>query len=104
MRSMAASLSDLLGVVVRPLTAGESRQYGLEDGQGVALASLNSDSPLGKAGFEKDDAILEVNNVPVEGVEGFVSLIKAVPAHHLALLKALDHRTGQSGYVQVMIG
>jgi S1-C subfamily serine protease len=59
---------------------------------------------LGKAGFEKDDVILDVNNMPVQGVEGFVALIKALPPHQQALLKALDHRTGQNGYVQVTIG
>ncbi len=59
---------------------------------------------LGKAGFEKNDVILDVNNLPVEGVEGFVALVKALPPHQQALFKALDHRTGQSGFVQVTIG
>jgi hypothetical protein len=48
--------------------------------------------------------IVDVNNMPVQGVEGFVALIKALPPHQQALLKALDHRTGQNGYVQVAIG
>jgi S1-C subfamily serine protease len=86
------------------LTAKESQQYGLEPGQGVAIASLKSDGLLSKAGFEKDDIILDVNNLPVEGVGGFAALVKALPPHQQVLLKALDHRTGQSGYVQVTIG
>jgi serine protease Do len=103
-RRIAASLEDRLGAVVRPLKAEESREYGLEPGQGVAIKSVDADGPLGKAGFEKDDVILDVNNMPVQGVEGFVALIKALPPHQQALLKALDHRTGQNGYVQVTIG
>jgi serine protease Do len=103
-RRIAASLEDRLGVVVRPLKADESRNYGLEPGQGVAIKSVDADGLLGKAGFEKDDVIVDVNNMPVQGVEGFVALIKALPPHQQALLKALDHRTGQNGYVQVTIG
>jgi serine protease Do len=103
-RKMAASIEGRLGVDVRPLTAKETQQYGLEPGQGVALSSLKKDSALAKAGFEKDDVILDINNVPVDGVEGFVDIVKALPPHQKTLLKALDHRTGQSGFVQVAIG
>jgi serine protease Do len=104
MHKIAASLEDRLGVVVRPLTASEDQRYSLEPGQGVAIASVKKDGVLGKAGFEKDDVILDINNAPVEGVDGFVSIAKALPPHQQAVIKALDHRTGQSGYVQVTIG
>jgi serine protease Do len=103
-RKIAATLENRVGVVVRPLTAKETQEYGLEPGQGVALSSLKKDSSLAKAGFEKNDVILDINNVPVDGVEGFVALVKALPPHQQALLKAVDHRTGQSGFVQVTIG
>jgi serine protease Do len=103
-QKMATSVEDRLGVDVRPLTAKETQQYGLEPGQGVALSSLKKDSALAKDGFEKDDVILAINNVPVDGVEGFVDIINALPPHQKTLLKAVDHRTGQSGLVQVQIG
>jgi serine protease Do len=101
---IAASLEDRLGVVVRPLKADERREFGLESGQGVALKSVDADGPLKKAGFEKGDVILNINNIPVQGVEGFAVLIKSLPPHQQVLIKALDHRTGQSGFVQVNIG
>ena len=103
MSKIAASMEDRLGVVVRPLTDQEVQKYNLEPGQGVAIKSLNDNGVLAKAGFEKDDIILEINNAPVEGVEGFLALAKALPPNQQAVLKALDHRTGQSGYVQVTI-
>ena len=104
MHSIAASLEDRIGAVVRPLKADECSKYGLESGQGVAIASLDKGGPLETVGFEKNDVILNVNNMPVEGVEGFVALIKSLPAHQQVLVKALDNRTGQSGFVQVTIG
>jgi serine protease Do len=103
MHKIASALEDRLGVVVRPVTAGESQRYGLQSGQGVAIASLDSNGVLAKAGFEKDDVILSINNAPVEGVQGFVSVAKALPAHQQAVFKALDHRTGQSGFVQITV-
>lgn len=104
MKKIAASFQERLGVVVRPLTADETDKYGLETGQGVAIAKLDKEGVLAKAGFELNDVILDINNIPVAGVDGFVSLAKALPPRQQALIKALDHRTGRSGYVQVTIG
>jgi serine protease Do len=104
LHKIAAALEDRLGVVVRPLTSDETQRYGLQPGQGVALASLNSDGILARAGFEKDDVIVAINNTPVAGVQGFVSLGKALPPHQQAVFKAVDHRTGQSGFVQITVG
>ena len=104
MRKIAASLEDRLGVVVRPLTADEVQKYNLTPGQGVAIKTLRTDGILAKAGFERDDVIITINNKPVQGVDGFVSLAKAIPSHQQALIGALDHRTGQSGYVQITVG
>ena len=103
MKKIAASLEQRLGAIVRPVTTKERKKYGLQAGIGVAIETLDAGGELAKAGFEKDDVIMEINNTPVEGVEGFVSLAKALPPHHQALLSALDHRSGQNGYVQVMI-
>ena len=103
-RLIAASQEDRLGAIVRPLSADETQKYGLDPGEGVAIASVDKDGPLEVVGFEKDDVILDVNNTPVTGVAEFVALIKALPAHQQILVKALDHRTGQSGFVQVTLG
>ena len=103
-RRIAASLEDRLGAVIRPLKESEIRQYGIDAGQGIAIASLDHGGPLDTVGFEKDDVILDVNNLPVKSVEGFVAMIKSLPPHQQVLFKALDHRTGQTGFVQVTIG
>jgi serine protease Do len=103
MHLMAASLEKRLGAVVRPLKADERSNYGLQSQTGVAIKSLDKGGPLESVGFEKDDVILGVNNIPVQGVEGFVALIKSLPPHQRALFQAIDHRTGQRGMVQVTI-
>lgn len=102
-RRIAASLEDRLGAVVRPLKEGERRRYGLEAGMGVAIEALDKGGPLEAVGFEKDDVVLDINNIPVQGVEGFVALVKSIPPRQQVLLKALDHRTGRSGLVRVTL-
>ena len=103
MKKIAASLEQRIGAIVRPLTDEEREKYNLEPGIGVAINSLDSGGVLATAGFEKDDAIVEINNIQVQGVEGFVALVKALPPHQQALLGAVDHRSGQGGYIQVMV-
>jgi serine protease Do len=103
MKKIAASLEQRIGAIVRPLTDEERGKYNLESGIGVAINTLDADGVLATAGFEKDDVIVEINNIQVQGVEGFVALVKALPPHHQALLGAVDHRSGQGGYVQVMV-
>ncbi len=100
---LSASLKDRLGVVIRPVTAEEAQEYSLDEGEGVAIESLESDGLLAEAGFEVGDIILEINGQPVKGVEGFVALVNQLQHNQKIVLFALDQRTGQTGYVQVKI-
>jgi serine protease Do len=103
LRKLATSLNKRLGVVVRPVTDKEAQGYGLQGPKGVAIKSLQADGLLGKAGFEVDDIILAVNGQPVSDVQGFVNLIESLEPHHWVQFLVLDHRTGQTGYIRVMV-
>jgi len=101
---LSASVKERLGVEVRPATSKEAEKYGLSAQQGVVIEWLDPKGPLGKVGFEKGDMILEINGQPIESVDDFVGLMSTVkPGQKLALL-ALDHKSGNSGYVEVEVG
>jgi len=100
---LTGSVRERFGAVVRPLTSQESEKYGLDPQQGVAIRALDPKGPLAAAGFEVGDIILQVNDQAVSGLEGFVNLISALPHHQKVALMAIDHRSGQSGYVQVEV-
>jgi serine protease Do len=102
-QQLTVSVRERLGAVVRPLTSREAQKYGLDPEQGVAIRSLDPKGPLATAGFEVNDIILQVNDQPVSGLEGFVKLISALPHHRKVALMAIDHRSGQSGYVEVEV-
>jgi serine protease Do len=70
-------------------------------GQGIAIRSLDANSPLVQAGLEVGDVILEVNGQPVEGPDSFINLLESVPSGEQIAMLVVDHRTGRKGYVEL---
>jgi serine protease Do len=101
-KMLAAVGQDRLGVVVRPLTAQETEEFGLQPDQGVAISRLDFKGPLQEAGFEIGDIVLAVNDQPIQGVETFAALVNLLKPKEKITLAALDHKTGQTGMVQVV--
>ena len=102
-RMRISSIKRRLGADVRSVTSKETEEYGLKSKQGVAIVWLDPDGPLTRAGFEVNDLILEINSEAVEGLEGFVNQVSALPAQQRVVLFALDHQSGRTGYVQVRV-
>jgi Do/DeqQ family serine protease len=100
---LVAIVKQRLGVEVAPVTSQEAEQYGLPSPEGVSVQWVDPKGPLGKAGFEKGDLILTIDRVPVSGVDSFVNMVGSLPPHQKIALLARDHRTGNTGYVQVEI-
>jgi serine protease Do len=100
---LAASVKRRLGGEARALTPQEMQQFDLEPQEGVAIASVDPMGPLSEVGFETGDIILEVDGQPVEGVESFLEIVNSLQPGQEATLLAIDHRSGQSGYLQVAV-
>jgi serine protease Do len=60
--------------------------------------------PFGAAGFEVDDMILQVENQPIVGLDGYVSVMSALKPNQKISVVALDHRTGNVGTIMVSLG
>ena len=102
-RALAASLKDRLGTEVRAVSAREVKKYGLDSSDGVVVIWIDPRGPLAAAGFEVGDMIFEINGQAIENTESFISLVSTLPPQQPVSLLALDHRTGNGGYVKVMI-
>ena len=100
---LTSSVKERLGVDVRPVTSKEVKKYNLSAVGGVAITWLDRDGSLRKAGFELGDIILEINGVSMEDVNTFVDLVNSLKSKEMITLLALDHRSGQTGYVQVLV-
>ena len=101
-RRMVADLKKRLGIEVRPVTQKEAEHYGIDTSEGVAIKDVVPNGPLAQVGFEKADLILAVNGGAVAGVDDFATRVAETPPHTQLNLLALDHRSGQTGSVDVM--
>jgi serine protease Do len=102
-KKMAISLKGRLGGMVRTMTAKEAQKYGLEETQGVVIASLQKGGSLAKAGFEINDIILSIDDQPVTDEQSYVNLLETLKPRQTIEILALDHNSGQTAYVQVKV-
>jgi len=99
----ATSIKARLGVDVRPITYREVQRYGLDTKQGVVIIWIDPNGPLARVGFEVKDVILEINGRAIGSLEDYVDLVMGSSPEQQIILLALDHRSGRTGYVQVVI-
>ncbi|MEJ2032140.1 MAG: DegQ family serine endoprotease [Deltaproteobacteria bacterium] len=99
---MTSSVEQRLGADFEKIPAEVAKRFDIEQGQGLEITRIGQ-GPLAQAGFEKGDLILAINNRPITSLEAFAALIRQVPTGQTVALLAVDHRTGQSGYVQVTL-
>jgi len=92
-----------LGVDVRPSTSREADQYGLDSRQGVVVVGVYPGSPLVEVGFALNDMIIEVEGKPVKGLKHFMDQIISLRRKQRVIMLGLDHRTGRTGFVQVVV-
>ncbi len=101
--TLATVVKERLGAEVRLPTSKEVEQYGLDENQGVVITRLDAKGPLASAGFEVRDMILAVDGQPVDGMDGFIGLVSALTPGKRVSLTGLDHRTGNTGNIFVVI-
>ncbi len=102
-KALASSVKDRLGISARPVGAREGERYGLNPEQGVVIAEVDPRGPLGEAGMEVGDILLEIDGQAIESWSGFVGLVRSMRTHERATLLVLDHRTANTGYIQVVV-
>jgi serine protease Do len=100
---LASAVRERLGITVRPVSAEEAAKFGLGPNQGVAIVTVEPQGSLGEAGFEVGDIILDVNGQSVDGYQGFVNVASLLRPKQQIRIFVLDHRTGNTGYVEATV-
>ncbi len=100
---LSVSAKERLGGEFRAVTAKEAEKYGLDSGQGIVVTEVNAQGPIGQAGFEVGDIILEINSQQIDSLDGLISVINTLKTGQKIAVLVLDHRTGNAGYVQVVV-
>lgn len=81
------------------MTPQEANRYGLSSQSGLVIAEVDPNGVFGKAGFEKDDIILQVEKQPVGDAASLYLLLSSLKAKHRLNITAVDHNSGQTGSV-----
>jgi len=100
---LAASVKFRLGVEVRASTSAEVNKYGINPNQGVVITWEDPKGPMKQAGFEIGDMILAINDQSIDNMESFMDLVSLLKPKEKISILALDHRTGNTGTVQVVV-
>jgi serine protease Do len=100
---LSASLKERYGIAVRSLTTKEIKKYDLESDQGVAIQEVASKSPFAKIGFTVGDIILQVDDEWIDDPEELAALLAAMPSREKVSLLAIDHKTGKTGYLSLVL-
>ncbi len=102
-KAVTSSLKQQFGIAVRPLAPQEANEYGLKSQSGLVVTEVDPKGPFGKAGFEKGDIILQVENNPVDSPDTLFVLLSTLKQKHKATVLAVDHKSGQSATVQITL-
>ncbi len=98
-----SSLKQKFGIEVRPITPQEANNHGLDSESGLVITEVELKGPFGKAGFEKGDIILQIENNPVSSPDTLFAYLTALKQKHKVKVLAVDHKSGRSGTVQVTL-
>jgi serine protease Do len=98
-----ASLKERLGGEFKSVSAKEAEKYNMGSSSGVVITWLDPNGSLAKAGFEVGDIILAINGQNIDGLESFSALINTIQPHQSVRVLALDHRTGETGYIIIEV-
>ncbi len=102
-KTLLASAEAKLGGRFQAVPPKVAEKLGLPANQGVMVSSVETNGPLDQVGFEKGDVIAEINGQAVNSLEGFVELLSSLRSHQQVTLLAVDHATGNQGYIKVRV-
>ena len=94
-KALENSLKHEFGILVSPMTTKEANEYGLDSQPGLTIEQVTPNSPFGRAGFQKGDIILRINNNEVTDASGLFMMLSSLKSEHRVTVTAVTHKSGQ---------
>ena len=79
----------MLGVQIQMVTPELAKSFGLKEPMGALVAEVNPGSPADKAGIQRGDIIIEVNNTPIKEMHELPRLVAGTSPGKTVNLKVL---------------
>ena len=102
-RILSASLKERFGITVRRPTSKEIDKHSLESDQGVVIVEIAPKSPFVKTGFTVGDLILQVDDEWIDDPEELAAVLGALPSREKVSILAIDHKSGKTGYLSMVL-
>jgi serine protease Do len=92
-----------LGLEVKEISALDARRKRLESREGVMVSRVDPSGPAERAGLEPGDILYQINNNAVRSVKDYHRILEQVQAEEEILVLVRDLRTGQVGYLTLIL-
>ena len=99
----ALELENRLGIEVKEVSILEARKRRLNSREGVVISKVDPQGPAGKAGMEPGDIIYQMNNQAIRGLKDYNRTLEKIQPGEEALLLVRDWRTGEMGYLAMVV-
>jgi serine protease Do len=100
-KALLSAVAGRFGVEVKPLGETEVKKYGLNVTKGVMVGRVEPKGPFGKAGIERDDIILQINQDDVAGPDQFGEVLSTTPPRQAITLTVVDHKSRKAAMVSL---
>lgn len=91
-----------IGVLLQDVTKDLADYFGLEEPKGSIIADVVSDSPAEKAGLQRGDVILKINDTDIKNSNDVSNVVSKSKINDKLVMLIL--RNGQTQYVTVVVG
>jgi serine protease Do len=102
-RMAAVEMENRLGMEVKDISILEARKRRLNSREGVLVAKVDPQGPAARAGLEPGDIVHQINQQPIKGLKDYTRVLEQLPPGQEALLLVRDWRTGETGYLTVVV-
>jgi len=91
-----------IGVLLQDVTKDLADYFGLEKPKGSIIADVVSNSPAEKAGLQRGDVILKINDTDIKNSNDVSNVVSKSKINDKLVMLIL--RNGQTQYVTVVVG
>ena len=102
-RMAAVEMENRLGMEVKEISILEARKRRLNSRDGVVVTKVDPQGPAARAGLEAGDIVYQINQQAIKGLNDYGRILEQLPQGQEALLLVRDWRTGETGYLTVVV-
>jgi len=102
-RMAALDLANRMGLEVKEISILEARKQKLTSREGVLVTKVDPQGPAARAGLEAGDILYQINQQAIRGLKDYNRILEQLQPGQEILLLVRDWRTGESGYLTVVV-